>query len=299
MESHWWQMPGPAGFIEQIIQSLRDGKSVLIQLPKHAPDGLRQAVRAAWSQDATWSTVRVSELNGLLPAQALAQRFASDLPITALRNAQMLCQSDAFAGRVLWIEDLPAAGWPTWKTFLQEYQHASHAVSLLRRTLFCVALVGELALDPPPQDICLAHHCWRGVVERLDMMLFTANLLRHSRQPPILKEIAISAIAHLAGTDPEVAERLAHESFEQILAPFPVLQKLGRERGWPLAPQPIQWHAWQNGSIDSQAGRNLMHSAAMASDGHTEELTQRVWSAQVGIVFPFLEKCRQQFIRQF
>ena len=51
----WWGLPGPAGFVGQLERDIRDGRSLVLSLPRHAPTGLREAladrVRAAdsWS----------------------------------------------------------------------------------------------------------------------------------------------------------------------------------------------------------------------------------------------------------
>ena len=296
MERLWWQLPGPAGFVERLVQALRDGQNVILQLPEHAPDGLPQAVRAT-AHGGVWSTVRAVDWTRQPPAQVLAQRFASDLPVTTLCNARTLCQSEVFAQRLLWLEEIPAADWPAWKAFLTEYQHASHTVSLLRRTLFCVVLVGQQALDPPPTDICLSHHCWRGVVEPLDMLLYASHFLRPLRQMHLLKEIAIHTLARIAGSDPHIAERFAHEPLERLLEPLPTLQQIARERGWPHTSA-TDWLAWENGSLDNLAGHPLTHAAALAVTEGVPELTQRLWSAQVSVLFPWLETQRRQFIRQ-
>src|SRR5262245_22330997 len=167
----WWQLPGPALFVERVVCSLRSGQNVILCLPEHEPAGLSQAVRTAFADESvSWSTLTIPGLEGPPPANFLCKRFVPNLPANAFRGAQTLCDSESFSGRLLWLDGISGCVWPAWKDFLDEYQHACRSRSLLGRTLFCVALRGELSLAPPPEDVCLTHHYWRGAVSQLDAL---------------------------------------------------------------------------------------------------------------------------------
>jgi hypothetical protein len=90
-------------------------------------------------------------------------------------------------------------------------------------------LVGDLALDPPEEDICLSRHTWKGYVDLLDMLVFTAVLLEGRQMSGLLRRVVVSLIAHVAIWDPLVSECLARENPETIFAPDPLLQEIAKE----------------------------------------------------------------------
>jgi hypothetical protein len=45
-------------------------------------------------------------------------------------------------------------------------------------------------------------------------------------------------------------------------------------------------------------GETKIHSAALAISGGNAEISHRVWSAEVGILFPFVEKKRHEILDQ-
>lgn len=299
MSRLWWQLPGPALFVERVVRSLRAGQNVVLCLPEHVPTGLSQAVRSALADESvSWSTLPVSEVDGLTPADFLCGRFVPGLPVSAIRDAQALCNSESFSGRLLWIEGINECVWPAWKHFLAEYQHTCRARSLLGRTLFCVALTGEMALAPPPEDVCLTHHHWRGAVNQLDALIFAAMHFREHPWTQLSKQIAICITAQLGLFDPSVAERLAHENLARILNPEPILLEIARERGWVIESNELLPASWHLGMIDDMDGQACTHSAALSVNDHKKEISRRIWSAQVGVIFPFLEQRRQQIIDQ-
>src|SRR5215471_16398918 len=220
MSRLWWQLPGPSRFVGHIVQDLRDGKNTVLCLPEHTPDGLASAMRSVLGAEWPWHTLQVQEeAGGGDPLHLLFSRFVPHARPEALWNTEALVAEEAFAGNILWLDGLTACTWPAWKSFLKDYEHACRNRSVLERTLFCIPLVGDLALDPPEEDICLARHAWKGYVDLLDMLVFTAVLLEGRQMPGLLRRVVVALIAHVAIWDPLVSECLARENLETIFAP--------------------------------------------------------------------------------
>lgn len=302
MSRLWWQLPGPSRFVARIVQDLRDGKNVVLCLPEHVPDGLASAIRSALgdSEEWSWYTLRVREEDGAAdPVRLLFSRFVPHARPDALWNAGALVTEEALAGKLLWLDGFTPPVWPAWKAFLEDYEHACRARSVFERTLFCIPLIGTLALDPPGEDVCLAHHSWRGCVDLLDMLVFTATLLQGKQIPDLQKRVIVSIIAHLALWDPTVSEYLARESRDKIFNPIPLLQGIAKERGWHGENEALLAAPWHAGMLDVVDRVERVHSAVLAAHGADSTIQRRIWSAEVGVMLPFVEERRQDILTRF
>ena len=293
MNAAWWRLPGPSRFIEQSAEEFRDGRNLILGLPEHLPQGLEEAVRSTFDPTGVVEWVGLT-VDGGPPLQQLFERFASDTPPDMLRNAATLLQQEGFQGRIVWLRGLGPA-WSAWREFLAEYGHACQSVSRFVRTLFGVAAIGEAALTLPVDNLCLSVRRWSGVVDPLDAQVYAAGLLRTRRFPAVHKTLATVILAELASWDPAVCERLAEESWEILLRPQLILREVGRERGWEgIAPDGER--AWALGWQDDFGGRSTWHAAVLAANPADREIERRIWSAQVRVLLPHVEECRQDLL---
>ena len=294
----WWQLPGPSRFVTSVVEDLRDGKNVILRLPEYVPSGIAAAVRETLGNHDLWSwcPLRTDECRDE-PAPLLFSKFIPGTHPQTIRNAHSLSGNDSFSGKLIWVDVTSGTTWPGWKSFIVDYAHACRSRSLLERSLFCLCLAGQLALDPPPEDVCLSHQSWQGIVDNLDMLLYTSALLREKQMPDLYRRIATSIVARLALWDPEVSQRLVREEMTRILEPAEVLKEMAIDRGW-LTPEqklpPTSWHTGAKGLFD---GKERTHSAALAVDDPSNELRRRVWSAEVEVIFPLIEEKRQELIK--
>lgn len=300
MHSLFWQLGGPSRFVERVADELREGKNVVICLPEHVPDGLGGAVRKVMGDGCgcPWHVLSAEGESTANPARWLADRVISHTPAGGVMNAKVLVNDDAFAGRVIWLQDIGTNDWPAWRDFLAEYSHACRARSLIERTILCVAAAGRAATCPPAEEICLVCHTWRGVVDSLDMILYCSNLLRDRDLPIIRKRVLIAVVAGLALWDPAVAEELASAEIDAILEPEAVLNEIGRRRGWTSDVTLDGQEGWCLGLTDTMDGEEKTHSAALSLRDLSNEIRRRIWSAEVGVLFPYVEEQRQTILRR-
>lgn len=300
MHSLFWQLGGPSRFVERVADELREGKNVVICLPEHTPRGLAGAVREVMGDGCgcPWHVMSLDGESSSYPAQWLAGRVVSNIPASTVLNASVLANDDAFAGRVIWLQDVGMKDWPAWQDFLAEYSHACRAKSLIERTILCVAVAGRAATCPPAEDICLACHTWRGVVDSLDMVLYCSNLLRDRNLPIIRKRVLIAVVAGLALWDPAVAEELASAEINAVLEPGAILNDIGCRRGWTPEVTLDGQEGWCLGLTDTIDGEEKTHSAALSFRDPSDEIRRRIWSAEVGVLFPYVEEQRQAILRR-
>lgn len=297
MSDSWWQLPGPARFVDRAARSLRGGNCVVLCLPEHSPNpipDLRRSLGGDWQE----SEIRLDdEPRRGAPLDLLFGRFGASVPAEELRTAARLAACDDFAGRLLYVDAIDADAWAAWRSFLADYAQVCRAAQPLDRTLFCVRLVGGVALDAPERDVCLEVHRFDGV-ERIDATLYAWLLLNDTKMPRLEKSLAAASIAAVALWDTELAERLADEPIDRILHPEPVLEDLANERNWTALPEGDEPQLWAMGAKCGVDDVLRLHSAALAAGGCRADVERRIWSAQVGVLFPFVEESRQRIVEE-
>jgi len=300
VNTFWWQLPGPSRYLARIADDLRAGKNALLLLPEYFPDRLHDAL-AVSTQDLHWSYPPLLPQAEEYPLHFLFSYFIPDTPSYVIPNVETLAKEQSFCGKVIWLEGMTTSSWPQWKEFLQEYQHVCSKRRPLERTVFCLPLVGELAVDQnlPPQDTYLAYHPWQGKVDSLDMFLFVYHFFQGKPLPNLQKRIAVAIAAGLALWDPNVAVRFADENIENILSPLPALREISRERGWNDFDQKETAQSWLRGVYDTIDGRGKFHSAALVHNAsREEEIKRRIWSAEISVLFPMIEEKRQDILAE-
>ncbi len=292
-----WQLPGPSRFVENVVADLQDGCSVVLCLPETAPNGLANALRAQLRADGTphWSTIDLTSVTEK-PLTYLLQRFSEDLDPSELHSIPTLLALESFAGRILWITGISDEHWSEWRLFLEEYDHASRTQSLLTRTIFCVPLVGKLALTPPVPDICLNVHRWENVLDSYDMMMYVANLLREKEVSGLKRRYAVSIISRLALWDVGIAEKLAGQDIQDLFNPSPALYEIAAMRGWEWEESRVPAIAWAQGKQDTFESRSELNSAYAILGSTAMFVQKRIWDAQVGVMLPFVEEQRREIL---
>jgi len=298
--SYWWRLPGPSRLIGRIVDDLRDGRNVTLCIPDHLPDGLTRAVREELGESWAWSTLRLEEQCTLDPVSALYDRYITDAEPSAIRNASTLATNPCIAGRIIWIEGLSSHTWPAWKRFLTEYQHVCLSRPLIERCTFCVPLPGKTALDPPVEDACLTNHYYRGVVDYLDIIMYTARVIQRGNLSALRHRLTVAVISSLAQWDPRVCDHFANEPLDSILDPGSSLKELAIHRGWSRTrEQESLGNCWHLGMDERIDGKSLLHSAALALNDPTSEISRRIWNAEIGVLLPFIEEKRRGFLERY
>lgn len=303
MAHFWWQLPGPASFVRRIADELAEGRNVVLALPEHLPAELSRAIRDERFPDGEagrWIRLTAASENQSSPARQVADIVLRQHPASVLVTATHLAQNDEHSGSVISVDGLTRDTWPVWRDFVEEYAHACRSRTVFERIVFIISLTGEPTLDIPANDVTLAVHQWYGVVEPIDQLLYASHLMRDCKIPRLQREIVLMVVAHLALWDPLVAEYLCRQPFKLVLDPISVLADFGAKREWTCLPDDAKTR-WSCGMSDRFADVDQLHSAALAasSAAHAvDEIRRRIWSAQVGVLLPFVEIRRRELLEQ-
>ena len=296
MASNWWQLPGPSAYCEDAAQDLREGKNIILKLPENMPGGILDCMHRAFptEEGGSWSKHVVQD-GDRAPINQLYRSFVIDRKPSDIRNPASLAREEALSGRIIWLEGITTELWPEWKEFLENYAHACRSVDPIERLLFCVPLVGQIANTSPHEDVCLSHHKWLGCVDSLDTLLYTHSCFRKKNVPEPLKRLTIAMTASLAQWDPLIVDDISVLPIENIFDPFFVLQRIAEKRCW--SSNDYNSPKWHKGQVNIVDGIKMIHPALLSVSNKIEAVQQKIWAAQVGIMLPFVETCRQRLLQ--
>lgn len=294
----WWQLPGPLKFISSLAQDLRNGKNIVLCLPEYHPNDLLRALRRTYdeNQAISWVNISLSD-NEIDPVEFLCRYFDLEIHPETFMNANILCEKLGFIKGIIILDGFTQRNWGPWKDFLSDYEHALRSKAKETRTPFIVFIKGDIALDPPHQEVALSIRKWDGVVDLVDMLAYTSHLLPDSNMPSLLRQVALYTVAELAMWDPLLAINLVRQDLNTILNPLEYLTELAVERDWKEINLDVKSASWCFGASAVFEDRIKLHTLALASNGYTDEIKQRLWSAQVKVLLPFVEDRRGEIIQ--
>lgn len=299
MDAQWWLLPGPQRFVDTLFRGLLDGRCLAVALPRFAPAGLGTALGDRVHSSGLWVCHRLDLRDeacaGAPPASVILRQCGLGLPSGRLADASGLATCEAFGQHAVLVEGGPPATWGAWREFLTRYAAASRALPEHARGRLCLVAEGCSERDLPVADVTLGVHRWRGVLDRLDVMLFAAGMVRERTMPRLHRELVLALAVELGGTDPELVANLATLDVAAATSPAPALEAFAARRGWSAATTVD----WAQGTHDVIAAQDVVHAALLVhrQDG-VREIARRVWRAELGLLFPFIEEYRVRLIEQ-
>ena len=278
-----WELPGPAGFLEAVERSLRDGASVVVRFPLRMTAQFDDVVQAC-CDFATWTVFRPDGAQP--PCKSLLERFAP-------RGSSLadLCAASDFQARLIWIDGLDQDTWPDCRQFLTDYAQYSRNVAKLGRTQFLVLLVGAPPEEPPPRDATLRVHDWRDAVSEMDLLFLAYERLGVRGFNETMRVLLATIVARVASWDLGTAERLLEaENEDNLIDPTDLLQAIATNEGWTCETL-AEW------ALGTASGTGVVHAALAALEKPPRELCWRVWSAQASVLLPIIEKQRYEIVQ--
>lgn len=267
-----WRLPSMVSFLEAIERGLAVTPVLTLRAGPSMPDGLVPALTAflldrgrqvmATESEASWQPARLlGDLLGLEPElDALVQDGFDHVAFVDARK-------------------LPASGEPgsldAWGVFLGRLTAARGTRPFGLAALF---LLGEKA----PAVSCGPTITWGGRLRRTDIAIWSEVNAPLDRREP-LSALATALATEFCGWRLDLVVDLARARDEDLFDPL----------------------AWLEGRADDAYDDRddcMMNGVAMPCpvrllrQGRREELERRVWRAQLGALFPWLEECRQELV---
>ena len=285
----FWDLPGPAAFLEGVREQLAWGKTVVVGLPAIAPPAIASVLREYLLRE-SWSALPVLRATAD-PMEGLASQLGLQLRGPRQRDVAVLFE-ELLDGEVLIVDEVTQEILPRWREFLAAFESASRAVPGMGRPYLVCLLRGFDAASYPRPAPALSLQTWDGVVNELDMLAYAGSRVRSMDLSGYSGLLFASTVCKLALWDADLAEHLLSIPAREIFEPEPFLRAYAQERGWTSLTKP----SWQDGSSAMIDGHRRVHSALLAVTGGTGELAMRVWSSQAAQLLPLVELHRRQIV---
>lgn len=234
------------------------------------------------------NALEVSPLFGTASPFGDLCRQYTDQP-SQVHSLSDLCNDPGFSGRLVRLDDPDESNWSAWRDFLGRYAHVCRSQDLIKRTLFLVSLAGHPPDKPPAADVALTNQTWDGALDDVDLLLFASEHLRDRSDNILLRSLLATSVARVASWDFDTAAMLVEESNEVILNPTELLRGIAIDKGW-TAETPFDW------GLGTASGAGIAHAARAAIDCPPIEINQRLWSAQLSVLLPWIETCRHEMV---
>ena len=195
----WNRLPGPADFLETIVEDLVGGNTVLAGLPDVTRSMSWCSVEIAevvkLKKIGQWSAVRSEEACQWAPSQSVKNRRV---------NAERL---------VLWVDATDKDTASKWVNYTRR-----RFVEFEEIPRICIAMP-MIHAEVYQEDSRLRRHLWTDFVTASDSRVLIERWCRYSGKNPMHIALKSTLVAELTGPDLVWAEKLAHESLRQILDP--------------------------------------------------------------------------------
>lgn len=303
-----WNLPGPRGYISELVQCVDQGRHVIAILP-------------TWLNESTGLVEDLADLIVRDSPNAAVVNVRADTPLVAALGDEV---NDGFGTGpttvpelLQWTErraamfviigsELPLSRRTEVKEFLDRLALESRSSTGTGDIRF-VILVGEADLPDPLRtsggDVTVAVRWFWNRVTRWDTLAILAasnDVDKSASLEGLAGEIRVETIAEVARWNLVLAQRLAQEWDG---TPGALVKSLGgtslRARGTTpeiaknrvgAFPPPPALEAWNQGDVEGWRGR--VSIAPTLSSNPEEAVSRFVWSAQARVLLPFVEERR-------
>lgn len=289
----WQALPGPALFLDRVVQLLREGTSVVVAAPCRGTPEIGSGLRDLLDAN-RWHVQRLEVTTQQDPLMWVTDQMYIEPDSWVRWTVETLCQK-MDGGSVLVIEGVNATNWEAWRLFLKEFEVASRQRPSDDRPLLVVVVRGVAQKSLYISGAALELRQWIGVFGEYDTLVYVDQLLRSSRKPPKYHKLIVRQISALALWDLELAAYLASQP-ESVL--FDVTAAIGAARVALDANKTLRDETWEVGGADEVDGAQMTHPFVLLEKGDPErELKRRLWTAQAAELLPMIEIRRRELLR--
>lgn len=253
-----WALPGLARWLKDVVERLDHGLAILPTDPTRPP-GLLEAVRS----HLRLNPVAVTAAAGAAPATAFAEVLGIPPTLDELLNPVFDQDVAIVSLGGVNTEDLRA-----WSLFLARFA-AARAAGRSGPAL----LVAEppWGIDAPAQAVPAG---WRLALRRGDRVIWAEEHLPPSREG-LAADLAVALAVELCDWRLDLAAALVQSGIDDLA-------------------EPISWLSRRSESPIQGSGPSC--PLASLAEGRVDELSRRIWKAQLTALFPALESWRLEIV---
>lgn len=289
----WWRrVAGPNEFMRRIVSCLREGRSVILRVPRNLPWHQQlmalvkeQLQEASGTEALTLSPVEPGSEGMLWSAQTvtkcLVDRFA--LPDDRLRyrpspggDQSFLMRKGILRNKVIWVSGLDREGVEAWASLCEGWRAQTPTEGLF------VIEDDTAATQCKVGTKNLAEIDYSRLVSDYSAQLFNGFVLDDSyfsRLTTIRKRYTATLMTQLCQQDVEMSYMLVSENDLRRDCPQDAMRSLVRSQ-----------------RIDKRITLNLSDDMVSIGSKWEHELDRQVWSAQLEVLFPLIEDERLRIV---
>ena len=282
----WQALPGPAKFINDSLQQIRDGSCVVVATPSRVPSGFEDTFIDLLRHDrCRLQQVAVNSRQD--PLRLLTEDLYLEPENWVRWNVEKFYER-LESGEVIAVGGVDDSNWDAWRQFLRDFEVTSRRRQSDERAVLLVFVRGVPRRSLQIEGAALGVRFWSGIVTELDALLYADQQLRGKRAPARYHKLVVRQIAALALWDFDLADFLANRPERELFATQDVLSAARAQRAVTGPPN------WENGGLDFFDGAERLHSFVLIEQGdEANELGRRVWTAQAAELFPLIEVRRR------
>lgn len=284
-----WRLPGPAGFLDQILTELRQGSSIVVGAPSCVAPALQAVLEDRIAED--WRLTELYEPVTDSPIDQLYDRLDIRDGRTVGRTVASLAE-DIKTKQVVFVCGINSSHWTAWDEFIDGYADASRSRSEFDRSPIVLVVSGVPRDQLPARAPALKALVWDGCVGESDVFAYAINAWRATGRPVDAKAKLIARIViRLALWDFDLIDQMMALHLDELLDPISILRKLDdRSEAWAATGG-----GWEHGGTADFDGTRMTHSFVLARGNDARgELTMRLWAAQAAELLPALELRRRK-----
>lgn len=290
----WQALPGPARYIEEVIQHLREGTHVVIAAPIFAYPLLERAFVEHLAHE-RWYKEHVSIDSNEDPLRCLTEKLYLEPKQWIGWSVEKLF-SQIRPHYVIVIDGVTAENWDQWRLFLQEFEAVSRHSPSDERPVLLTIVRGVSQKRLQTKSVAATTIVWSGVFGELDALTYVDQQLRAYRKPARHHKLMVRQIAALALWDLELADYLVGQPEREVFNISGILKSARKALGYEGR---VVEGNWESGGSDNFDGVELLHPFALLELGDpTKELNRRVWGAQAAELLPLIEMRRRELARR-
>ena len=296
MAFSWWDIPGPYRFVSRVENDLRDRVNVVAALPTGLGREWFNFFRRRWSDDQERIDVLHLSAESGSPLDELCGTFTTH-PVGTM-TIRTLVQEKEFCGRTIGIVLDSKESVKNWMEFLLAYQRECRFIEVLDRTVLLLATEGVSPKLLPASATHLRVHIYEGFARPYDCYMYAWVLLGTEDKQAWRTDLKMAMCAQLAQWDPRVCEVLSDRDISSILEPGSYIRDLSAVLDTADELSDAD-EGWAIGILQRYDDQVIYHSGWLARDTLSQEFQRRVWTAQIQVIFPLIERMRQQAIKRY
>jgi hypothetical protein len=309
MDERVWRLPGPRGFVRDIVAEYARGRHVATVLPEALAsdvlftDGLAVAVLDEFARQSvpTRRIYAAGEDQSILDTFSQALIF-EDPPATV---AELLGHPEAGnTVAVVVARDLNTTARSGLPGFLQRVELESHALTGQPQRLSVIAILARGQLPAfrggASSDIAMTSIWWWARIARWDVAAHIAGMAERAPLQGVLSDVRTESIVEIARWDLDLAEHLV-TTWEGEPGRLPYLLKDWRCVSAPamngshggtegVQPPSLVLPSWDQRVVEGWHDQVSVATCSLAAE--PEKLSRLVWAAQSRVLLPWIEERR-------